>query len=112
MVQNLVIPVAVGTIWYVSLAAVVIAKMDTMMLDIVLTHHHLIQSNATVNMSAMGLVLIVKLFATMIAEVRSSMKKLIPVIMTVHPTQVVKMVFAIVMKVSKVINSANKLGIL
>lgn len=47
----------------------------------------------------MVLVLIVKLCATMIAEVNLSMKKLILAIMTVHQIQAVKMVFAIVTKV-------------
>ena len=49
-------------------------------------------------MSAMVLVLIAKLCATMIAAVKLSTKKLILAIMTVRQTQAVKMVFAIVMK--------------
>ena len=47
----------------------------------------------------MVLVLIAKLCATMIAAVKSSMKKLILAIMIVHQTQAVKMVFVIVTKV-------------
>lgn len=47
----------------------------------------------------MVLVLIVKLFAMMIAVVNLSTKKLILAIMTVHQIQAVKMVFAIVTKV-------------
>ena len=50
-------------------------------------------------MSAMVLVLIAKLCATMIAAVKLSTKKLILAIMTVRQTQAVKMVFVIVMKV-------------
>ena len=42
-VQNLVILAADGIISFVRQAAAVIVKTDTMMLDIALIHHHLIQ---------------------------------------------------------------------
>jgi len=111
-VQKLVTLVADGIISSVRPAAVVIVKMDITMLDIVLIHHHLTQSSAIANMNVTVLVLIAKLFAMMIAVAKSLTKKPTLATTTVHQTQAVKMVSAIVIKVSKAINFASKLEIL